>query len=162
LVSSPGSARRALTRTSVGNEKYEYERKKRDAARANATTDRYDPVVQGPAAGAVAVRHDSTLTDAFGSVNRFFGIWRGIGAIPHQTLVRKARRPDGFARMVAIATIFRPRLLFTLCTFVSFVVRLAFDLRYAYGSFSTIVSSRSAPVATSAICVSASSSTERK
>ena len=71
--------RRALTRTSVGNEKYEYERNQRDAARANATADRYDPVFEGPAAGAVAVRHSSTLTDDFGHVNRFFGIWRRIG-----------------------------------------------------------------------------------
>ena len=89
--------RRALTRTSVGNEKYEYERKERDPARADASNHRYDPVVGGLAAGAVAVRHNSTLTEAFGRVNRFFGIWRRIATVPHQTTVRKARRPDAFA-----------------------------------------------------------------
>jgi hypothetical protein len=49
--------RRALTRTSVGNEKYEDENGERDCARIDEPGNQCGLAVRGLAAGAVAVRH---------------------------------------------------------------------------------------------------------
>jgi hypothetical protein len=73
LESSPDVARRALTRTSVGNEKYEYKGENHVEAYAGEPRNQCNPARRGHAAGAVAVRHNRTLTNARGYVNCFFG-----------------------------------------------------------------------------------------
>jgi len=64
--------RRALTRTPIGNEEYEYERNKSEPVRADEPADRYDPAVQGLSAGAAAVRHKADPNGGSGSCQPLF------------------------------------------------------------------------------------------
>ena len=64
--------RRALTRTSVGNEKYKYEDEKRCSARIHKPIDQCELAGLGRAAGTVAVRHKPTLNELRGVCQRFF------------------------------------------------------------------------------------------
>jgi hypothetical protein len=97
LVSSPDVARRALTRTSVGNEKYEYKGENHVETCADKPRDQNKLALRVRAAGAVAVRHKPTLTNATGVCQLFFWRCGKTGAFSRRTGVRKAIRPDAFA-----------------------------------------------------------------
>ena len=88
--------RRALPRTSVGNEKYEYEDEKRNLARAQEPGNQPGLAGLGHCAGAVAVRHESNVTDDPDRVNCFFRICAAFEANAREVVrSRTPRRPDG-------------------------------------------------------------------
>jgi hypothetical protein len=65
-------ARRALTRTSVGNEKYEYKDEKRNRARIGNPRNQRKLVVQGRDAGGAAVRHNPDPSERGGGMSTIF------------------------------------------------------------------------------------------
>src|SRR5678816_4169191 len=97
LESSSGVARRALTRTSVGNEKYEYKDENRVETRAHEPRDQADPAHLLRDSGGVAVRHSTDPNESFRSCQQFFSSAGKIGIFPRHSATRTARRPDAFA-----------------------------------------------------------------
>jgi hypothetical protein len=97
LESSPDVARRALTRTSVGNEKYEYKDENRIETRASEQRTQAGPVHLLLDGGGAAVRHDTDPNESTGPCQQFFSsACHSVVFSPNFT-TWTARRPDGFA-----------------------------------------------------------------
>lgn len=64
--------RRALTRTSVGNKKYEYEYENRNLTRVHERGTQRERALGDRVAGGVALRHDPTLSEGFGVCQQEF------------------------------------------------------------------------------------------
>jgi hypothetical protein len=95
LDSSPGFLRRALTRTSVGNEKYEDENEDRDRARVGEPYSQCELGGRGRAAGAVAVRHETDPNRAIRACQHLFShMPQNRRRRPHSGAIRMAIRPD--------------------------------------------------------------------
>ena len=69
--------RRALTRTSVGNKKYEYEYENGNLARVHDEGNQLMLALFDRVAGGVAVRHGSTLSEGLRVCQLFFEIFGG-------------------------------------------------------------------------------------
>ena len=102
MESSSGVSRRALTRTSVGNEKYEYKDENRVETRAYEPRDQADPAHLLRDSGGVAVRHGTDPNESFRRCQQFFSSAGEIGIFFAILATQTARRPEGSERSVRI------------------------------------------------------------